>query len=200
MAAGDLMPGPTAGPTHVAGLPEALNGCLRVVAVTVHLPEFLLAAAGLVQRFGEAGVPVDVLVAAASDPDVDDAAEVGLKELRVVELARHRLALPAPFGSEREDDVVAAMSELVGFDPEPGVVCLAPDTDCSDSSRTTVRDAARRIAAVYQLPLLRFAATPDNSVAHVELDQDAWARKCAGLAACATQVTPLSGRLEYFAL
>lgn len=200
MAAGDLMPGPTAGPTHAVGLPEALKGCLRVVAVTVHLPEFLLAAAGLVQRFGDAGIPVDVLVAAASDPEVDDAAAVGLTQLQVADLARHRLALPAPFGGDREDDLVAALSELVGFDPEPGVVCLAPDADCSDPSRTTVREAARRIAGVYRLPLLRFAATPDEASAQLELDQDEWARKCAGLDACATQVTPLSGRLEYFAL
>ncbi|WP_037079399.1 hypothetical protein [Pseudonocardia spinosispora] len=200
MAAGDLMPGPKPGSTHTGGLPEALNGCLRVVAVTVHLPEFLLSAAGLIQRFGDAGIPVDVLVSAASDHDVDEAAALGLKELRVADVSRHRLALPAPFGSEREDDLVAAMSELVGFDPEPGVVCLAPDADCSDPSRTTVRDAARRIASVYKLPLLRFAAMPDEASVSLELDQEEWARKCAGLAACATQVTPLSGRLEYFAL
>jgi hypothetical protein len=189
----------------------------------VYLPEFLLAAAGLVQRLGESGVRTDVLVAAAARDtedsvvsrdwdDWNDSADFGhldefddgsaaLSELRVPELARHRLSLPAGFGAEREDDLLAAMSELVGFDPEPGVYCLAPDADGPEPGRAAVRAVASRVSKVYQMPLVRFAATPDEATAQLELGTDEWARKCAGLAACATQqVTPLSGRLEYFSL
>jgi hypothetical protein len=170
------------------------------VAVTVGLPELLLDAAGLLQRFGAAGVPTDVLVAAATDDRADSAAAAGLSELRVSGLERHRLGLPAPFGTDREDDLLAAMSELVGFDPEPGVFCLAPCTDGRGSSRAAVGAAAERIARVYRLPLVRFSATADEAATDLELDADEWTRKCAGLAACTTAVLPLSGRREFFTL
>ncbi|HEY1970619.1 MAG TPA: hypothetical protein VGH89_21885 [Pseudonocardia sp.] len=194
------MPGPTPGIAPLPALPAALAECRRVVAVTVGLPELLLDAAGLLQRFGAAGVQTDVLVAAATDDRTDSAAAAGLGELRVSGLARHRLGLPAPFGADRADDLLAAMSELVGFDPEPGVFCLAPSTDGREPSRATVGAAAERIAGVYRLPLVRFSATADDASADLELNADEWTRKCAGLAACATQVLPLSGRREYFTL
>jgi hypothetical protein len=200
MAAGDLMPGPTPGPSTTARLPKALRRCRRVVAVTVHLPEFLLGAAGLIQRLGASGMQIDVLVAGAADEDTEDAAGVGLGELRVPGLFRHRLALPAGFGADRADDLLAALSELVGFDPEPGVCCLAPDADGSEPSRAAVRAAAERVSDVYRLRLVRFAATPDDAGVELNLDTEEWARKCAGLAACADQVSPLSGNLEYFSI
>jgi hypothetical protein len=53
-----------------------------------------------------------------------------------------------------EADLVAAMSELVGFDPEPGVYCLAPTP--SDPGRVAAARAAQRIAQVYGIPLLRY--------------------------------------------
>jgi hypothetical protein len=200
MAAGELVPGARRDPELSPALPAALKQCRRVVAVTVYLPELLLDAAGLLQRLGAAGVPIDVLVAATSDDPADEAAGVGLRELRVAGLLRHRLALPAPFGADREDDLVAAMSELIGFDPEPGVYCVAPCADGLESSRETVGDAAGRIARVYGLPLVRFSAKPDEATTDVELDADEWTRKYAGLAACAAQLAPLSGRREYFTL
>jgi hypothetical protein len=55
-----------------------------------------------------------------------------------------------------EDDLVAALSELVGFDPEQGVYCLAPAPSPTDPARTAVDRAARRIALVYGIPLLRY--------------------------------------------
>ena len=54
----------------------------------------------------------------------EQAAEIdrlGLPGLRV-----HYLGLRPPLGPLAEADLVAALSELVGFDPEPGVYCLAP--------------------------------------------------------------------------
>ena len=52
--------------------------------------------------------------------------------------------------------MVAAISELVGFDPEPGVYCLAPNPTAADPGRTVVNRAAQRIAQVYGIPLLRY--------------------------------------------
>jgi hypothetical protein len=181
-------------------LPPQLRRCRRVVAITVHLPEFLVAASGLVQRLAAAGVRTDLLVAAEADEQADDAAGTALAELGVPELARHRLALPCPIGADRADDLLAGMSELVGFDPEPGVYCLAPGMDGVDAGQAVVAEAARRIARVYRLKLVQFTATPDAAVVDLELDGPEWGRKIAALAACATQVTPLTGRHEYFGL
>ncbi len=91
--------------------------------------------------------------------DPDDAAEAlrsaaGL--LGLGELHLHRLALPAPLGAAAEPDLVAALSELVGFDPEPGVRVLAPAPLPGDSQRTVVDRAVRQIVQVYGLPLQRY--------------------------------------------
>jgi hypothetical protein len=76
---------------------------------------------------------------------------LGLPGLRL-----HHLGLPAPLSPMAEPDLVAALSELVGFDPEPGVYCLAPAPASADVHRSALTSAARRIAQVYGLPLLRY--------------------------------------------
>jgi hypothetical protein len=87
--------------------------------------------------------------------DVDDllasANLLGLGELHL-----HRLALPAPLGATSEPDLVAALSELVGFDPEAGVRVLAPVTVPGDPQRTVIERAVRQIVQVYGLPLQRY--------------------------------------------
>lgn len=94
--------------------------------------------------------PVELDVHAV-EPDEPRAAvaDLGLPGLEV-----SRLDLPAPLTGRAEDDLVAGLSELVGFDPEPGVVCLAPTPVDADSA--LVSRAAQRVAQVYGLPLLRF--------------------------------------------
>jgi hypothetical protein len=94
----------------------------------------------------------------ADDADDDDpAAEVdrAIAALGLSQVRPHRLGLPATFGREALTDIVAALSELVGFDPEPGVYCLAPAL-AADPAGTAVTAAARRIAQVYGLPLLSY--------------------------------------------
>lgn len=86
---------------------------------------------------------VDDLLAAANLP--------GLGELHL-----HRLALPAPLGAAAEPDLVAALSELVGFDPEPGVRVLAPATVPGDPQHAVVERAVQQIVQVYGLPLQRY--------------------------------------------
>lgn len=88
------------------------------------------------------------------DPDQElreEVARMGLPGLHL-----HRLGLHLPLGPRAEDDLVAGMSELVGFDPEPGVYCLAPAPSPADPGRGAVERAAQRIAQVYGIPLLRY--------------------------------------------
>lgn len=93
----------------------------------------------------------------------DDEAELPVDEIRegvdrlgLPGLQLHRLGLRPPLSPLAEGDLVAALSELVGFDPEPGVYCLAPAPSPSDPGRTVVNRAAQRIAQVYGIPLLRY--------------------------------------------
>jgi hypothetical protein len=104
---------------------------------------------------------------ALSDVDLDEvdddgvdarraeiAAEVAL--LGLPDLHVHHLDLRPPLSPSAEDDLVAALSELVGFDPEPGVYCLAPASAPGDVGRSALVTAAQRIAQIYGLPLLRY--------------------------------------------
>lgn len=87
--------------------------------------------------------------------DVDDVrtavAQLGLGELHV-----HRLGLRPPLGTAADGDLVAALSELVGFDPEPGVQCLAPVPLSNDPARAAIERAVWQIAQVYSLPVERY--------------------------------------------
>jgi hypothetical protein len=203
------------GPARSGRLPLAFNRCSRVVAVTAQLPEFLLAAAGSVQRLDASGVRIDLLELSWQDASAERAAVRSLERLELRMLTRHRLAIPAPFGVERTDDVVAAMSELIGFDPEPGVVCLVPgcadtnsgDTDRADANRgdpnrsayQAVDAATALIADAYRLRTVRYSPAAEARTAEVDLDDDEWRRKCDGLKVCAPDVAVLSGRREYLA-
>lgn len=99
----------------------------------------------------------------AEPDDLDDLDDDDGDELRA-EVARlglsglqlHRLGLSGPLVPSVEQDLVAALSELVGFDPEPGVYCLAPAPAPGDPARTVINQAVQRIAQVYGLPLLRY--------------------------------------------
>jgi hypothetical protein len=135
----------------------------RAVAIAPDATELLRPSSDLgrlLESFGRA----DILLAADSvpimvdDDDPDDWAHEG-EDVRACaaalahpDLAVHRLGLGHPIGSEAEDLLVAAISELIGFDPEPGVYCLAPATPPNGP----IARAAQRIARVYGLPLLRY--------------------------------------------
>ncbi|WP_143517083.1 hypothetical protein [Pseudonocardia sp. MH-G8] len=139
----------------------------RAVAITVHAAELLYPGSDLVRLVG--GFPeAEILVVADrhghghGDPDDDDldragqelradVARLGLSDLRL-----HRLGLPDPLPADADEDLVAALSELIGFDPEPGVYCLAPAPEPGDPARAAVNRAAERVAQVYGIPLLRY--------------------------------------------
>ncbi|MEU7813326.1 hypothetical protein [Pseudonocardia sp. NPDC049154] len=86
----------------------------------------------------------------------DDGVATAVEALGLQDVHVHRLGLPGRIGTTAEDDLVAALSELVGFDPEPGVYCVAPLPSPADPERTTIVAAVQRVVRVYGLPLLRY--------------------------------------------
>jgi hypothetical protein len=165
---------------------EAVEAGHRVVAVAVSPMELLRPGSDLLTVIRDAGYvdlllacedepvpdpsPVGVLGGGALEPvdpdDLDDGPgddaegdddlrsavmELGLDELHV-----HRLGLRPPLGAAADHDLVAALSELVGFDPEPGVRCLAPVPLPSDPERAAIERAVWQIAEVYSLPVQRY--------------------------------------------
>jgi hypothetical protein len=161
------------GPAAVAGMrsPFVRARHRRLVAIAETSMELLRPESDLADLCRGAD-HVDLLVACDDTvPDVDDDRDdeayydgdgtvdevvARIAELRLPALALHRLGLRAPLAAPAEDDLVAALSELVGFDPEQGVYCLAPAPSPTDPARTAVDRAARRIALVYGIPLLRY--------------------------------------------
>lgn len=98
-----------------------------------------------------------------ADPDddlPDPSARVRelVADLGLLHVDVHRLGLPAPPQPHDVDDVVAAISELVGFDPEPGVGCVVPlvRKDGADPADLVVDRAVQRIRAAYRLQLLTY--------------------------------------------
>jgi hypothetical protein len=161
---------------------EAVEAGRRVVAIAVSPMELLRPGSDLLAAIRGAGYvdlllaceddpvadpsPVGVLGGGALDPpDLDDDADepddaddvrdavagLGLDELHV-----HRLGLRPPLGTAADGDLVAALSELVGFDPEPGVQCLAPVPLPGDPARAAIERAVWQIAQVYTLPVQRY--------------------------------------------
>jgi len=92
----------------------------------------------------------------ADDPDDADDVRDAVAGLGLDELHVHRLGLRPPLGTAADGDLVAALSELVGFDPEPGVQCLAPVPLPNDPARAAIERAVWQIAQVYTLPVQRY--------------------------------------------
>ena len=146
----------------------------RAVAVSVDATELLRPASDLL-RLVRGARYVDVLLASElasvapaplgllagsvpadpfDDDEPDDSVADEVARLQVPELHVHRLGLRSTTGPDAEDDLVAALSELVGFDPDPGVFLLGPSGTAP--GRAGVQRAVQRVARVYGLPLLRY--------------------------------------------
>lgn len=151
----------------VEGRPGVAAQRRRAVAVAVSAMELLRPESDLARLIGSFE-HADLLLAAddgAADaedngddePDViGDVVHPSVARLGHDGLQLHRLGLRPPVVAGAEVDLVAAMSELVGFDPEPGVYCLAPALSLRDPARVALNRAAQRIAQVYGIPLLRY--------------------------------------------
>jgi hypothetical protein len=102
--------------------------------------------------------PVELDEHVVAEREMELPTSVVVDDLDVPGLRVHRLDLALPLPAGAEDDLVAALSELVGFDPEPGVVCLAPAAHADSDADPALSRAAQRVARVYGLPLLRFGS------------------------------------------
>jgi LmbE family N-acetylglucosaminyl deacetylase len=94
----------------------------------------------------------------AGDDDPDEAAAgaaYGALGLSVVR--RHRLGLPDGGVAAAEADVVAAISEIVGFDDDPAGLCvLAPWSGDGDDDHEAAGRAAEIVTAAYRIRLVRW--------------------------------------------
>lgn len=138
----------------------------RVVAIAADAVELLRPAsdlARLLNSFDRADVLLvtEPVPLAVDDEDPDDWTRDGesVDEVRMAtaslghpDLVVHRLGMIAPLRPDLQHELVAAMSELIGFDPEPLVYCLAP----AEPPHGVLARTAERIAQVYGLPLLRY--------------------------------------------
>ncbi|WP_345380983.1 hypothetical protein [Pseudonocardia yuanmonensis] len=145
--------GPATTRTGRHRLPETpLERASRVVAVAVDGTELLAEAGGLLQHLVAEGVEVEILVAVDADPR--SLARCGLRSVPV-----HRLGLRWPLHGGAEDDLLAALSEVVGFDPGPGLGILAaaelPAGPDGRPDRAAVAHAAEVAAAVYGAEIAR---------------------------------------------
>lgn len=97
------------------------------------------------------------LLAADDDTD-DDTRDAPVVMLPVERVRVHRLGLRWAVQDGDEADLVAALSELVGFDPDGDTWCVAPAAagPVSDPEIEVVRRAVRRVARVYGLPVLPY--------------------------------------------
>ncbi|WP_156819620.1 hypothetical protein [Pseudonocardia sp. HH130630-07] len=76
----------------------------------------------------------------------------------------HRLGLRWIVQDADEQDLVAALSELIGFDPDGGTYCAAPAGSGApaDPEIEVVQRAVRRVARVYGLPVLPYRPLADG--------------------------------------
>jgi hypothetical protein len=95
----------------------------------------------------------------AADPD-DSPITMPVSRIPSGPVRLHRLGLRWVVQDADEPDLVAALSELVGFDPDGDTFCVAPAPTgaVADPEIEVVRRAVRRVARVYGLPVLPYRA------------------------------------------
>ena len=171
------------------GGPLRMPGCRRLVVVVAHPHEELCAAGGLLHELVARGVPVSTLV--VTDCGAEHLA-AAYRTLGLTRVRRHRLGLPGGRVEASEHDVLAAVSELVGFGDPDGLWCLAPWERDGHPDHDAVGRAAGIACSAYHLPLLRYpvAATdrirslrmPDPRTHHLALTEPIRRRKNRALA------------------
>jgi hypothetical protein len=124
-------------------IPRApLERATRVVVVAVSGAELLAEAGGLLQHLDAAGTELEILVAAGAETRA--LARCGLRAVPL-----HRLGLRTPLPAGAEGDLLAALSEVIGFDPDAGLGILAPGELAERPDRAVVGRAAAMAARVY---------------------------------------------------
>ncbi|QCR18132.1 bifunctional PIG-L family deacetylase/class I SAM-dependent methyltransferase [Agrococcus sp. SGAir0287] len=199
----------------VVGTPIDVRDATRVVVVAAHPDDESLGAGGLLARCAEAGVPATVLLLTDGEGShpaspthsreamaqrrrreaVVAAAALGVGGDRLV-----HLGLPDGGVADVEDDVVAAIVEVVGDGRD--AVLVAPyrgdgHPDHEAAGRAAAIAAQRTDARLLEYPIwLLHAAEPaalgDVRLVHLALDDAEQAAKAHAIEAHASQVHPLS--------
>jgi GlcNAc-PI de-N-acetylase len=159
---------------HSVGAVAALRprSCRRLVVAVTHVGEDICAAGGLIARLADHDVPIDVLEVTDGDGATAGAAgatpphelgrrrahrSVSYQQLGAYDVRRHELALPSGRVAEAELDVVAALSEIVGFDPDPsGSWVLAPWQHDGHPDHDAVGRAAGLVCQAYRIRQLDY--------------------------------------------
>ncbi|SFN06778.1 hypothetical protein SAMN05216207_100794 [Pseudonocardia ammonioxydans] len=105
---------------------------------------------------------------ASQDPD-DSPMTMPVTRVPSIPVRLHRLGLRWTVRDADEPDLVAALSELVGFDPDDDTYCAAPALTgaVADPEIEVVRRAVQRVARVYGLPVLPYRCPGADGVARV---------------------------------
>ncbi|MCW0212813.1 MAG: hypothetical protein OJJ54_05605 [Pseudonocardia sp.] len=134
---------PAPGRHRRSGAP--LERARRVVVAAVDGRELLAEAGGLLQRLHGRRIPLEIVFAAGGDLVPWEFARCGLADV-----PRSRLGLRRSALASCDDIVLAALSEVVGFDPGAGVGLLAPGPLVARADRDAVASAAARAARAYK--------------------------------------------------
>jgi LmbE family N-acetylglucosaminyl deacetylase len=157
---------------QAAPLPTHL--CRDVVVITTHLDEEVSAAGGLIAHLADHSADVEVLAVTDGDgtgrgaPGATQARELSRRRgriratfnrLGVAEPRLRRLRLESGKVADAEPDLIAAFSELVGYDCYPGLWCLAPWQHDGHPDHNAVGRAAEMVCRTYNLRLVRYLCT-----------------------------------------
>jgi LmbE family N-acetylglucosaminyl deacetylase len=204
--------------------PLTLARCRRLVVVATHLDEAAAAAGGLVAALADRGVTVDILTVTDGDGTLDGSVEsprhrdlaervgcqpAAYRRLGVLLPTVHRLELPSGKVPDCEADVVAALSEIVGHDPNPSsVVCVAPWQRDGHPDHEAVGRAAELVCHSYQMRLVRYLvgtwawAEPDDlpwdRARAVAVPEGTGVRKLETITACPPPEVPVPAAQEIF--
>lgn len=161
--------------------PLVTTRCSRLVVVNTHLDEDVCAAGGLIARIAERGVPIHVLAVTNSDGAsathrrattpggvVRRLANQRLAYERLgARHARHdTLALHGGRVRDHQSDVLAALSEIIGFAPKAnGLWVLAPRREDTHPDHAAAGAAAAQACRAYRVRLLEYLPTgwPDGT-------------------------------------
>jgi hypothetical protein len=164
--------------------PEApLERASRVVVAAVDGEELLAEAGGLLQHLHAVGTQLEVLLAEGAN--VRAFARCGLRSVPL-----HRLGLRRPLPAGSDGDLLAALSEVIGFDPGPGLGILAPAELAGRPDRVVVRHAAAMAARVYGAEIAQsvpHGAAPGPSGYRLAQSEAARKRYAVGAAASPTE-------------
>lgn len=142
-----------------------------VVVVAAHLDEELSGAGGLLASLATAGAELRVL--ALTDGDCDEAGgnapgppprfqrrlarlERAYRLLGMESTLRYRLGLRCGTLADAGVDILAAISELLGFAHPPGLLCLAPWLDDTHPDHVAAGHAAMLACRAYHIRLLYY--------------------------------------------